>query len=248
MATLAQDATQAEIKHNISHVQRCHFAPPKPPECHKGKHRPLPERAAVQERRDRWPGWYSWHASLAAWTRKPVHRIANDLVTADHPLPETAQRRHAQPNRAGLELAIRQLVLIAPTHLLGKMREQRRASHVLHDKRQEIAETPSIGGNRRWGRSFFDPEKVTKLLEQGGQTHRLPPRVRHALRRSMRPGDPWINRRRGWYGLTGCGRGAQNGEWSLLCGVGGLDDAAWVEKLGKTAPTLGIAGRGAASA
>src|SRR5262249_51816737 len=149
----------AEIKHNISHVQRCHFAPPKPPECHKGRHRPLPERTAVQERRDRGPRWYRRHPSLAAWTREPLHRIAHGLVTADHPLPETAQCCHAQPNRAVLELAARQIVLIAPAHLLSKMREQRRASHVLHDKRQEIAETPSIGSNRRWGRSFFDPEK-----------------------------------------------------------------------------------------
>src|SRR4030095_11224386 len=43
-------------------------------------------------------------------------------------------------------------------------------------------------------RPFFDPEKVTELLEQGGQAHRLPPRVRHALRRSMRRSEPWINR------------------------------------------------------
>src|SRR5215469_6537442 len=184
-----------------------------PPVRHEGEHRPLPERAAVQERPDRRPSRHSRHPSLTAWTREPLHRIAHDLVTADHPLSETAQRRHAQPNRAGLELAVRQIVLIAPTHLLGKMREQRRASHVLHDKRQEIPETPSIGSNRRWGRSFFDPEKVTKFLEQGGQAHRLPPRVRHALRRSMGPGDPWINRESRWTGLIGRGRGAQNWAW-----------------------------------
>src|SRR5262249_62060501 len=194
------------------------------------------------------PTRYRRHSSLAARTREPIHRIAHDLVTANHPLAETAQRCHAQSNRAGLELAVRQIVLIAPTHLLGKMREQRRASHVLHDKRQEIAETPSIGGNRRWGRSFFDPEKVTKLLEQGGQAQQVPPRVRHALRRSMRPGDPWINLGPGSYGLTWRGRRAQNGALPLLCDLGALNDAAWLGRLCKGALTLGVASRGAAGA
>jgi len=57
MTTLAHHPTQAEIKHNISHVQRCHFAPSKPPEGHESEHRPLPERTAVQERCDRGPSW-----------------------------------------------------------------------------------------------------------------------------------------------------------------------------------------------
>src|SRR5215470_19011091 len=105
MPALAQDSTQAEIQHNISHVQRGYFTPSKPPERHEGEHRPLPERTAVQERRDRGPSWYRRHPSLAAWTREPLHRIAHDLVTANHPLPETAQCCHAQPNRAGLEHA-----------------------------------------------------------------------------------------------------------------------------------------------
>src|SRR5215831_4417636 len=82
MPTLAQDPTQAEIQHNISHVQRGHFAPSKPPERHEGEHRPLPERAAVQERPDRRPSRHSRHPSLTAWTREPLHRIAHELVTA----------------------------------------------------------------------------------------------------------------------------------------------------------------------
>ena len=135
--------------------------------------------------------------------------MTNDLVTANHPLAETGERGDTQPNRAGFELAVRQIVLIASARLLGKMREQRRPSDLLHHERQEISETLSTGGNRRWGRSFFDPEKVAKLIEQGGQAHRLPPRVRHALRRSMGLGDPWINRewrRHDATGASGTGR------------------------------------------
>src|SRR5260370_38937919 len=116
--------------------------------------------------------------------------------------------------RAGLGPTDREVVLVAPTRGLGELRDQHRASHLLHDERLETTETPPIGRNRRWGRHLLDPEEVTELLEQGGQTHRLPPHVRHALRSSMGRGEPAINRpgRRGDWG----------NRWSLL----GSDEAA----------------------
>jgi hypothetical protein len=40
---------------------------------------------------------------------------------------------------------------------------------------------------------LFDPEKVAELLEQGGQAHRLPPRVRHALGGSIGGNEPGVN-------------------------------------------------------
>src|SRR5205823_1571522 len=92
-----------------------------------------------------------------------------------------------------LEPAPGQVVLVVPTSLSREVRHEHRPSYLLHDKRLVIAETPSIRCDRCWGRLLFDPEKVTELLELGGQAHRLPPRVRHALRSSMGCGEPGIN-------------------------------------------------------
>src|SRR5262249_46930567 len=235
MPTLTHDPTQAKIKYDIFYIQRDNFAPPKSPERHESEHRPLPERATAQERLDGRPGRDGRNPSLAAWTREPVYRIANDLVTANHPLAEAAQRRHAQPNRARFELAVCEIILIAPTRLLGEVREQHRSSDLLHEKRQKVSETPPIGGNRRWGRSFLDPEKVGKLIEQGGQAHRLPPRVRHALRRSMGPGEPWINREGRWHRRTRRRRDVQ------------VDDATWLGNLVEGAVAIGAEVRGVAN-
>src|SRR5215467_3122610 len=200
--TLADDPTKPEFRGDITHIQGCDFTTTKSCARHEGKDCALPEIAVTQERLDRTPGRHGWDPRLATRTGQPIHRIANELVTADHPLPEATQCGHAQPNRSRLELAFREIVLIAPARLLGEVFEQHRASGPLHEKGLEIPKTPSIGCDRRWGRSFFDPEQVAELLEPGGQTHRLPPFVRHALGRSIRGDQPGV-KCRWWAGRWG---------------------------------------------
>src|SRR5215813_667671 len=200
--TFADDPTKPELRSDITHIQRCDFTATKPSAGHEGEDRALPEIAVTQERLDRMPGRHGWDPCLATRARQLIHRIADELVAADHPLPEATQCGQAQPNRSGLELAFCEIVLIAPARLLCEVCEQHRPSGPLHEKGLEIPKTPSIGSDRRGGRSFFDPEKVAEFLEQGGQTHRLPPFVRHALGRSIRGDQPRV-KRRGWAGRWG---------------------------------------------
>src|SRR6266404_376606 len=63
-----------------------------------------------------------------------------------------------------------------------------------------------VGLDGAGGHLLFDPEKVAELLEQGGQTHRLPPRVRHALGGSIEGNEPGVNGEgRSWRGRGGRG-------------------------------------------
>src|SRR6266571_5544974 len=198
VTALADDPTKPEVRGNVPYVQRCYLTATKPSVGHEGEDGALPEITLPQQHLDRVPRGHGRDPRLATRACEPIHRIADQLVAADHPLAKASEGGHAEADRAALELAPREVILVAPTGLLGEMRQQHRTSHLLHDKRQEIPETPPIRGNRRWGRPFFDPEKLTELLEQGGQAHRLPPRVRHALRRSMRRRKPRINGQGRW--------------------------------------------------
>jgi hypothetical protein len=47
------------------------------------------------------------------------------------------------------------------------------------------------------GRPLLDPQELCELVKQCGQTHAMPPFVRHALGRIIGPRKPGVNERRG---------------------------------------------------
>jgi hypothetical protein len=73
------------------------------------------------------------------------------------------------------------------------MGHQHGSSELLHHERLIVPEAPAVGLDGSWGRLPLDPEIVTELLKQGGQAHRLPPRVRHALGSSIGCHEPRVN-------------------------------------------------------
>src|SRR5713226_8333805 len=97
-------------------------------------------------------------------------------------------------SRGSDESALRERVLVIPATIRGEVGDEHRASDVLHCERLEITKAPPIRLDAAGGRLLLDPEVLTELLKEGGQTHGLPPSVRHALGRIIRGHEPWVNR------------------------------------------------------
>ena len=144
VTALAHDPTESEVRGDITHVEPCHLTAPKPSMGHEDEDGALPESALPQQQLDRVPGGHGGDQRLATRAREPIHWIADQLVATDHPLAEASQCGHADADRAALEFASREVVLVAPTGLFGEMRQQHRPSHQLHDKRLKVSEAPPI--------------------------------------------------------------------------------------------------------
>src|SRR6266853_847824 len=115
------------------------------------------------------------------------------ILSPHRPLAQAAQRGQPYADAAGLQPPRRQVILVRPTGLSREMGHQHGSSEWLHHERLIVPEAPAVRLDGSWGRLLLDPEIVAELLEQGGQAHRLPPRVRHALEGSIGGYEPCVN-------------------------------------------------------
>src|SRR5215471_16067398 len=229
MPTLAEDAAEPEVGRDIPDIEGDDLRAPQRAEGHQcDKHALAHCDRRLQQLLDRGPPRHVGEPRLLARACERIRGIADELVAAHGPLAKAAQRGQADADRVRLEPAMRQVVLVAPTVLHREVAEQHRASHLLHDKRLEISETPPVGLDRAWGRLLLNPEIVTELLEQGGQAHRLPPRVRHALGGSIGWSDPGVKLRDRWGRRRDRIRSGRRGQgFSVLDGGEALSSWLW---------------------
>src|SRR6267142_4288007 len=133
MPALALDPTQPKIWRDVSHIERRYLAPAEPPVGHERKNGALAYRALLQEGSDRRPRGHGGYPRFTTRARQLIQRIADQLVAANGPPAEAAERGEADADRVALEPAPGQVVLVVATGLRREVRHEHRYPHLLHD-------------------------------------------------------------------------------------------------------------------